>query len=237
MPYCTQCGRYLSSGETCSCSTDRNGYNAPPQNNYYQGGMQQPQYGYQQYPQYGYPYPQYPQSPYQQQKKSHTGLILLLVFLGLFLLGAAMIIPAMMGTVKRSKESVIRSEANQISKAANTALVELDEEGINTRGLYIISSDPEDNVAVPFDSDTFYEHINKYFYGVSKYKYFVVIRNGTAEYCAVSTSWTNKNDYIGTWPAGNTPRYYDKDGGKGAETKKKVNLDDLYWHAYDRIFG
>lgn len=234
MPYCTQCGRYLSSGETCSCSTGRSGYNAPTQNNYYQGGMQQPRYDYQQYPQYGYSYPQYP-PPYQQQKKSHTGLILLLVFLGLFLLGTAMIIPAMMGTVKRSRESSMRSNAHDISRAANTALIELDEEGINTKGLYIISSDPEDNVAVPFDTDIFYKHMANYYERVYKCKYFVVIRNGNVEYSAVSDSWTKKGDYIGTWPAGNTPRYYDKDSSKGAEAKKKVNLDDLYWHAYDEF--
>ena len=253
MPYCTQCGRYLFDGETCSCSSsDKSGLNAapPPQNNY-QSGMQQtppPQYGYQQqytvppngYAQQPYPYNYGVGNPYAQpEKKSGAGIVLLVlgIFFLLIVIGAAILVPSMVGFVEKSKESSIKSTAHTFSKAATTTLIEMDEEGENIKGVYIISSNPEDNVAVPFDVDRFYKGMKNYVFDSEKYEYFLVIRNGNTEYAAVSENWTKKTDMIGTWPAGTKPRYYEKDSSTGKEVKKKVNLDDLYWHAYDELFS
>ena len=241
MPFCTRCGRPLAEGETCSCST---AFTNPPQNNY----PHQPQYngyGNQPYPQgypqapYGQPpYPQYVQPPYAQQKKSDGWVIALVIgiVLLLALIAAAILVPAMLGYTRKSKLSSIRSQANVLRKAAETSMIEIDEEGSNVKGRYIISSDEKDNVAVPFDIDDFNTRLDRYFEGAEKYKYFIVVNNGYVEYAALSESWTKKTEKIGTWPVGidDKPREYSKDGST-VYSDQKTNLISLYRRAKDQL--
>ena len=225
MPFCTQCGRPLAEGETCSCRNHSANITPPPP---------QAPYGY------GQPYPPYGQPPYAQQKKSNgwiVGLVIGIVLL-LALIGAAILVPAMLGYTRKARLSNIRSEANVLRKAAETSMIEIDEEGSNVKGRYIISSDKKDTVAGPFDIDDFNARLDRYFEDTEKYKYFIVVNNGYVEYAALSESWTKKTEKIGTWPVGtdDKPREYSKDGSS-VFSDKKTNLDTLYWKAYDEIFG
>ncbi|WP_164168954.1 hypothetical protein [Ruminococcus flavefaciens] len=242
MPFCTQCGRPLAEGETCSCRNNSANITPPPPQSQYNGyGYQPYQQGYPQAPYgYGQPYPPYGQPPYAQQKKSNGWIVGLAIGIVLLfaLIGAAILVPAMLGYTRKAKLANIRSEANVLRKAAETSMIEIDEEGSNVKGRYIISSDKKDNVAVPFDIDDFNARLDRYFEDTEKYKYFIVVNNGYVEYAALSESWTKKTERIGTWPVGtdDKPREYSKDG-HSEFSDKKTNLDTLYWKAYDEIFG
>lgn len=78
-------------------------------------------------------------------------------------------------------EPIVKS--SDIQKAANSVLIEMDEENPNSiNGHYLISSDKSKNFNIPntaFDIDAFY-HKTKYFFDeVDSYEWFVAINNGT----------------------------------------------------------
>ena len=239
MPLCTRCGRPLAEGETCSCSTASQN---TAQNNY----AQQPQYNSYDGQPYSQDYLQklqfrdfWSEQPHSAQKKSSgwiiglvTGIVLLVLIV------AAMIFFPMVKTINHSKRTEMMSRADNLRKAGNTAMIEMKEEGTDLRGVYIISSDEKDNVAVPFDTGDFYKKLRFYFFRMNKTKFFIVVRDGTVEYAAVSETWTKKTKKIGSWPPGTDgkPREYSKDGSS-VFSDKKTNLDTLYWEAYDQIFG
>ncbi|MBQ6252036.1 hypothetical protein [Ruminococcus sp.] len=235
MPFCTQCGRPLAEGETCSCRNNSANTTPPPPPQYNSYGYQPYQQGYPQAPYgYGQPYP-----PYAQQKKSNGWIIGLVIGIVLLfaLIGAAIFVPAMLGYTRKAKLSSKRMDARNLAKAADTALVEMDEKGVDLKGVYIISSDENDNVAVSFDTGKFYTSLSRYFPEAEKYKYFIVVRNGTVEYAALADSWTEKTELIGTYPVGidDKVRLYKKNNSK-KYSDEKTNLDSVYWKAYDEIF-
>lgn len=236
MPFCTQCGRPLAEGETCSCrNNSANTTPPPPPPQYNSYGYQPYQQGYPQAPYgYGQPYP-----PYAQQKKSNGWIIGLVIGIVLLfaLIGAAIFVPAMLGYTRKSKLMNIRNDARTLANTANMVLVEMDEKGADLKGVYIISSDEKDNVAVSLDTDKFYTELNKYFSDADKYKYFIVIRNGTVEYAAIAESWTKKTEMIGTYPINynDKVRLYTKDNTLKFGDEK-TTLDSVYWAAYDEIF-
>lgn len=242
MPFCTQCGRPLAEGETCSCRNNSANITPPPPQSQYNGyGYQPYQQGYPQAPYgYGQPYPPYGQPPYAQQKKNDGWVIALVVgiVLLLALIAAAILVPAMLGYTRKSKLMNIRNDARTLAKSADAALVEMDEKGADLKGIYIISSDEKDNVAVSFDTGRFYTSLNKYFSDADKYKYFIVIRNGTVEYAAIAESWTKKTEIIGTYPINynDKVRLYTKDNTLKFGDRE-TTLDSVYWAAYDEIFG
>ena len=208
------------------------------------------------YPQQGQPYPQqrpnYPQQPYpgqpypqgyaqqQPQKKSHAWVLAIvlplgiLALLGIFIM-AAIFVPAMIGYTKKSNFSSANSAANSLTKAATTAIVELDDKGEDVRGTYIISSDRSKNTAVPFDVGEFYERAERYFDEINEKEYFVVIENGVCTYCAVAESWTTSS-MIGSYPPGSDfrPRIYHRDGTITSATEGDT-LNDLYRYASNNI--
>lgn len=223
---------------------------APQYGQPYNGGMQPPPYpnNGQPYPnQYPYPGPQGYQYAYDGQmlppppKKSKAWILAIVIPLGIVALMiivilAAIFVPAMLGYTKKSKQSTMNSRANTIFKAANTAMVELDEDGAKVDGVYIISSDQTRNTAVPFDIKEFYELEAKYYDEINEYDYFIVFNKGCAVYSAVSDSWDDKKSYIGSYPSGGTSgaRLYSPDGS--AETADdKDTLADLYRDALNKV--
>lgn len=257
MPYCRQCGRLLQDGEVCNCistnSADvKTDSPAQQQNNF--GSTQQqpyqnstPQYQGQPYPQQGfapngYPYPYYGQ-PMPPQKKSKTWILAIIISLGIVLLIiiailAAILIPSMLGYTKKSRMSSENSLASNIYKATNTALVEMDEEGIKTSGLYIICSDESKNMNVPFDASVFNEHFKRYAVNekLEKSNYFIVVNNGVAEYTAVSEDWSSTKKPVGTYPSSTIDgtRIYTSDGSYSLSTESKT-LTYLYTAAQEAI--
>ena len=243
MPYCRNCGRFLQEGETCNCAAPAqeapvqqpNNYAAPQNGQPYNGGMQPPPYPYngQIYPQ-GYPAPTFGQQLAQPPKKSNAWILAIIIPLAcvFVLILTAILVPAMLGYTKRSKQSSAFSRANSLSKGANSALTELDEKGQNVRGYFIISSDKSKNKAVPFDEGEFKEKLEEYFDEAKDYDYFIVCCNGVAEYAAVSDSWSKKSEYIGTYPGGVSAgiRKYSPDGST-QEVGEKTSLYELYRYA------
>ena len=87
-------------------------------------------------------------------------------------------------------------KSSDIQKAANSVLIEMDEENPNSiNGHYLISSDKSKNFNIPktgFDIDAFY-HKTKYFFDeVDSYEWFVAINNGNVESAAIGNSWDTK---------------------------------------------
>ena len=234
MPFCTQCGRPLAEGETCECrsantqaapdTAPQQPYNAP--NSY---PPPQAPYG-------GQPYPAYGQMP--PQKKSNAWILAIIIpaVCVVLLLMLAILLPASMGYVKRSKQVSKNTNASTICKAANTAMVELDEQGEKLKGQYIISSDSDKNLAVPFNIGKFNTAMDKYLTEKPDYEYFMVIKDGTVQYAAISESWDSKKDIKATCPAARSgPRYYDQ-YGSGDEAKSTVTLTELYRDALQKAY-
>ncbi|MBO4523124.1 hypothetical protein [Ruminococcus sp.] len=246
MPYCTKCGRQLQDGEVCSCIDANTQQIAHSQYNYV-NIPQQPYQNYQNQPNSqgfapnGYPY-QYYSQPIPPKKESKAWILAIIIPVGIIMLMifAAIFIPATLGYARKSKMSVKNEYANHIRKAATTSIIELEEEGEKVKGKYIICSNNNDNVAVPFNIAAFNEKFNYYTSNESlkKNEYFIVVVDGVAVYTAVSEDWTNPKELVGTYPP-STPTgtsLYTVDGSTSMSTDKKT-LDYLYWDTYDKIFN
>ena len=244
MPFCTQCGKWLNDGETCTCRTasggqfnNQNGAAPPPYNGqpYNNGQPSAPTpYPNQPYGQYPYYNPQQPPP-----KKSNAWILAIIIPVVCFILLilAAILVPAYLGYTKKSRQVQINSEANTLYKAANTALVELDEEGENLKGIYVITSDPEMNrkMMYSFDLDDFRERIDKYFPAAEDYKYFMIIKDGCVQYSAISKQWKSTSTPVGTWPGSSlNPRKYSA-SGYSKESPTKCDLYTLYVDALKEL--
>lgn len=220
MPFCENCGRRLAENEVCDC-----------QNNPVPPPMIQPQPAV---------YNTVVQAP---KKKSGVGVVILIIAIILIVfvlivggILAAILVPAMLGYTKKSKFASINSTSSSIYKAANSILVEMDEDGYKLEGYYIISSDTSYNYNVPssFDTDVFYDGIDVFFEDADNYKWFIVVENGYASYAAASEGWNAR--YTGSYPAGSnfTPRYYNDSYSSSSEEDR--NLNKLYNDAIDKVF-
>lgn len=105
--------------------------------------------------------------------------------------------PSMIGYVKKSKELSANTTAKTLHHAADSVLVDMDEEDLDVSGTFIISSDKSQNynVSKDFDVDKFNEYLGYYFSAVEDVDYFIVISNGIAEYAACVY-----NDTTGIFP-------------------------------------
>ena len=247
MPYCTQCGRQLRDGEKCDCtsSAPRQGYSNAQQpyiNGYPQQYGQNMNRGMQYPPPPNYP-PPYEPYPYQYisyppAKKSNAWIWAIIIPVAIFIaITIAILVPAF----RQAREKVSQTDANSyaynISKTSGQILSELNKEEENIKGLYIISSDTESNVAVPFDTGIFYERMKEYFDGANEREYFIIVRNGKVEYTAASKSWTDRSEAVASYPSGKTTaKRYDLSGYSTKE-RESDTLDILYWDAYDQIFS
>ncbi len=227
MPFCQNCGRVLAENEVCNCTTANpnptgtNFTNTPPP------PMAQPIYNN-------------VVNQQQPQKKSlwWIWLIILpiiLVVLMILAILAAILVPSMIGYTNKAKLSSMNSSASSLYKAANSSIVELDEEGNKIHGYYIISSDEKKNFNIPsgFDTDEFYSKMDNFFSDNSKVEWFVVMEDSYVSYSANSENWDSKK-LVGTYPAATTdgPTYYD---ATYSSNRSKASLNELYKDAKSKV--
>lgn len=157
--------------------------------------------------------------------------------------GEMILYPTMIGYVAKSKQSTINSVANSMSKAANTALTEMDEQGLDIDGTFIIGSDSNGglnhNVKSDFDMETFSSAMDEYYSDYSELSYFLVVNDGVCEY-AVCQRPDDEDfaEFLGTYPIKSVPKDFD---GSFFETKpattdeEKLTFQELYDMAAELI--
>ena len=142
-------------------------------------------------------------------KKGFT-LIELIVVIAIIGVLAAILVPAMLGYVRKSKISGANSAAATIQKAINTALVEMDEQGIDIGGTYIISgtggnltkgTEGEENTstnATAWSDSTLNTKVMNYMDKAGSYTITALIDGGVAQAVGAAKDST----YTGTAPSG-----------------------------------
>ena len=129
-------------------------------------------------------------------KKGFT-LIELIVVIAIIGVLAAILVPAMLGYVKKSKIQAANSAASQMVKAANSALEEMDEDPT-------ITSLPATAAGTEISSDaTFYEYLTYYSDDAKSAKYGIKLKDGVA---ILGVAKSGK--YYGTFPAVLTNKNY-----------------------------
>ncbi len=109
----------------------------------------------------------------------------------------------------------LSQHANSLMKAANSALTEMDANGMNIFGYWVVSSDDE-FCLVPGgqDSAALLKNAENYFPSMTEYEYVICIENGVASEAYIAQSWTK--DICGG---------YTSDKGEFFITNK--NLEDI----------
>ena len=127
-------------------------------------------------------------------------LIELIVVIAIIGVLAAILVPSMLGYVKKSKISSANDAAASVQKAFNTALIELDEAGVSVGdGTYTHGHNAEDINAGPITSDSqLGGKIMNYMDAGKKVEFHAEVKGGVC--IAVAASPDQK--YLGTYPAG-----------------------------------
>ncbi|MDE5569519.1 MAG: hypothetical protein K2I82_02555 [Ruminococcus sp.] len=100
---------------------------------------------------------------------------------------------------RKSNENSASGIASSIYKATNSALAELDEEGIDVSGLHIICSDNSKNIVsgeLADNLDSLYKKMSVFFNDIDEYDYFVVISNYGCYYSVAACDDEN----VGSFP-------------------------------------
>jgi|GEM_PF-2360878 hypothetical protein len=146
--------------------------------------------------------------------------------------------PAMIGYVKKSKQASVNTTANTLRHAFDAAIADMETEGQDVSGTYIISSDESlnYNLSKNFDTDTLYEYVKEYFSDIDKVDYFVVI----SDYCMYAACTNPDNEeYVGTHPSKSCPDHFEGDHEPYLETSSadasEYTLDELYAMAVEAI--
>ncbi|MCR4638445.1 type II secretion system protein [Ruminococcus sp.] len=141
-------------------------------------------------------------------KKGFT-LIELIVVIAIIGVLAAILVPAMLGYVRKSKISSANSAANTLQKAINTALVEYDEEteeagkiqeiSAATAGTINVTKTAADDDAANNLNTLFTNKLKNYMDKVAKYKFYAACNGGV---CTAVACQQDGAKYVGTVPNG-----------------------------------
>lgn len=145
-------------------------------------------------------------------------LIELIVVIAIIGVLAAILVPSMLGYVRKSKISSANTAASNVYKAINSALTELDEEGIDVSGMYVLKyngtawSADESLANVLGEDQTFDKKVKNFFGSIDKVK---VARAQTVGGACVAVATAQDSTYTGTYPGGvvtnETYKTYSKD--------------------------
>lgn len=140
-------------------------------------------------------------------KKGFT-LIELIVVIAIIGVLAAILVPSMLGYVKKSKISSVNTTASSIYKAVNSALTELDEEGVDIgageaithgAGATTLTSSSQLTLADGSSADVkLYDKIENYFEEVKDVTFKAYLIGGTCKVVVCNSDST----YCGTYPSG-----------------------------------
>lgn len=129
-------------------------------------------------------------------------LIELIVVIAIIGVLAAILVPSMLGYVRKSKVSSINTVASNVYKAINTALTELDEEGDDGVGSWVsLSYTKGGNAVTTADTasgEVVYNKILQYFSGLKKVDFEASLEGGACYAVAAKQNDT----YTGTYPTG-----------------------------------
>lgn len=145
-------------------------------------------------------------------KKGFT-LIELIVVIAIIGVLAAILVPTMLGYVRKSKISSANSAASSVYKAINSALTELDEEGIDVGGLWILTytnaggttdtwsaaGDPVDETISTVVNGKFKTKVANFFADITKEKSVKAALKGGS---CVALACNADSTYTGTYPGG-----------------------------------
>ena len=146
-------------------------------------------------------------------KKGFT-LIELIVVIAIIGVLAAILVPSMLGYVKKSKVSSANSAANSLQKAINTALVEVDEESQKAGDFGTVSSNGSALTGVPTGVSNFKDKVDNYMEKAKNKVWEAQCKSGVCIAAAIQVDST----YTGTSPAGViTVDNYTKYSGKAHE--------------------
>lgn len=160
-------------------------------------------------------------------------LVELIVVIAIIGVLAAILVPSMLGYVKKSKVSSANSAANSVQKAINTALIELDEEGKDVGAIKNITGDGTKAEASPStewkkaDDTSLFQKIKNYMDDMKGLNFQAACEGGVCKAVAVAVDST----YTGTYPGGcitvDNYKSYSGEGNLGsalALAKAKANM-------------
>lgn len=172
-------------------------------------------------------------------------LIELIVVIAIIGVLAAILVPSMLGYVRKSKISSANTAASNVYKAINSALTELDEEGIDVSGMYVLTYNGtawaaddaagDEKLDDVLGADGIFDKKVKNFFGsIDKIK---VARAQTVGGACVAVATAQDSTYTGTYPGGvvtnETYKDYSKDKNSdltsalGAAIKKaKIDITE-----------
>lgn len=170
-------------------------------------------------------------------KKGFT-LIELIVVIAIIGVLAAILVPSMLGYVKKSKVSGANSAANSLQKAINTALVEIDEESEKAANIHWMyhSGAANANTKVQMagnnnnttnntksDAEKLWGKINNYIDKIQTCTFYAYCDGGVCQGAAIEKDKT----YTGTSPAGIVTVDNYKDYSQGENKGAKKAIEDL----------
>ena len=133
-------------------------------------------------------------------------LIELIVVIAIIGVLAAILVPSMLGYVKKSKVSSANSAANSLQKAINTALVELDEESqeagtvtaLNSNGTTVTFTPTAMSNGTNFNGADFKTKVDNYMEKAKTKTWYASCKDGVCVACAIQID----NTYTGAAPGG-----------------------------------